>query len=425
MKILYVAPNLPHKPHTGSAQRTALLHHALSELGEVRFVCLHSKEKLTNTDVEQLNSEFGLKAIVPRTGFLTKNPWKQIGKFNKPTAARLGNFWDASRSRFEPDPCLIAAAGVPHLLSDVSLIVGRYTTSLTALGLINRGIPVILDVDDLDSQVALTESSSESSTVARRWVAKRHYKNIVTRESRVFSAMDALFVANPDDRSQTGLEQATILPNIPFLIKGESISVRSPQNTQKIIGCVASWSHRPNIEGMNWFLTNVWPKIMLAIPTACMHIYGSQMSPELKDIWNSQDNVRAIGFVDNVKDAYETMTLSICPVHRGAGTNIKVLESAAYNRLCILTESASRGLTYHKDLKNTLQIATDASEMSNLCVKFLSDIVRLEVATQQFKSAVEKNYSYDSFKKTVLSSVSSVMSSIPDASGVSPLSNPE
>ena len=416
MKILYVSPNLPHKPHTGSAQRTALLHHALSELGEVRLVCLHSNNKLTSTDVEQLTSEFGLEAIIPRTGLLAKNPWKQIGKLNRPTAARLGNFWDASRSRFEPDPCLMAAAGVPNLLRDVSLIVGRYTTSLTALGLINQGIPAILDVDDLDSQVALSELSSESSTVVRKWIAKRHYNNIVTRESRVFSAMDALFVANPDDRSQAGLEHATVLPNIPFLMGGDSVNIRSPETTQKVVGCVASWSYRPNIEGMNWFLKKVWPKILLAKPTACMHIYGSQMSPELKSLWNSQNNVRAIGFVDNVKDAYETMTISICPVQRGAGTNIKVLESAAYNRLCVLTESASRGLTQHRNLKDTLQIATSASDMSELCIKYLSDIRLLEVATQQFKLAVDDNYSYDSFKKTVASSVSTVMSSIPDAS---------
>ena len=415
MKILYVAPNLPHKPYTGSAQRTALLYNALCELGDVGFICLHSQKNLTSTDIDQLTSEFGLRAIVPRSGLISKNPWKTIGKFHLPTAARLGNFWDASRSRFEADRSLIAAAALPHLLSDVSLIVGRYTTSLTALGLVDQEIPTILDVDDLDSQVALSESTSEASTFARRLLAKRHYKSIVERENHVFSAMDALFVANPDDRTQQGLSNATVLPNIPFLPDGNFANLDLPETSRKIIGCIASWSHQPNVEGMNWFLDHVWPDILLANPTAQVNIYGSHMTDKIKYQWNSHHNVTAIGFIDNVRDAYETMSMSICPVQRGAGTNIKVLESAAYNRLCILTKFAARGLTDHKELKNTLQIANSAKEMSKLCIKFMDDSSHLETATKHFKSSIEKNHSYDSFKKTVALSVSAVMTNNPDA----------
>lgn len=78
-----------------------------------------------------------------------------------------------------------------------------------------------------------------------------------------------------------------------------------------------------------------------------------------------------------MKPLYEECSLTVAPVAFGAGTSIKVLESFAYSRTCVMNYHASRGL---EDLPAELReclIANSIAEMSDLIEGVLQEKHRI------------------------------------------------
>lgn len=76
--------------------------------------------------------------------------------------------------------------------------------------------------------------------------------------------------------------------------------------------------------------------------------------------------VEMLGRVEDLRPLSREYSLAIAPVAFGAGTSIKVLESFAYGRPCVMNRYASRGL---EDLPEELAkslIAESISEMADL-----------------------------------------------------------
>lgn len=374
---------------------------------------MQSEASLGSENIAVLRSRYGLSAIAGRSGLVAYPPWSQIARLHYPTAARAANFLDASRSRFKPDRLLIQALDIENIIDKASLIVGRYTTSLACLDLFNRGIPVLLDVDDLDSAALRSEAESISLSSFRRWNARRHLKNVKMLEADIIGQADAVWVVNPEDRIQPGLSHARVLPNIPFLPPNGHFNSLPLNVDNEIVGCVASFGHSPNVEAVNWFLHNVWPQVYQQRPKSEFRIFGSQLPDNLANQWAEVPGVTPIGFIEHVEDAYAQMTLSICPVQRGAGTNIKVLESAMHNRLCILTKSAARGLEAESSVKNSLIVANSSTHMIEIINHYLENPELNRSATSIFSAAVANHYSKSRFTETVQRTINELFNNNP------------
>jgi len=407
VNILFVTPNAPWPPHTGSAQRSALLASALRELGDVTLLCLQAPQSLSGDAKKTLNEQFAHVGISRPTGLDERPPWSRLRQLNRAGTARLANWVDASRSRYARDERLISELEVDRLLLGTDLIVGRYLTSLTRLGLQIRGIPTLLDVDDLDSALFRSESTSPASSRLKQIAAARHLKNVERLESAELDKFDGLWVANPADRQLPALTRAEVLPNIPFLRPGETPNKTLPPDTVTA-GCIASFGHPPNVEGVDWFLEHVWSLVTARNKEARFAIFGSQLNQPLADRWSTVDGVDVVGFVENVADAYAAMTVAVCPVQRGAGTNIKVLEAAVHGRQCVLTQSAARGFTEDETVAKTLAICNEPEQMAECLLKHLSDNSYTRVSAQLFQDAVSTRYSTRVFRASVMKQVESV-----------------
>lgn len=409
MNILLVTPNAPWPPHTGSAQRSALLHQALCKIGNVKTICLQNPKHMGKEQRQNLEDNFGLVATARRWGDLAREPWQTISKLHQPTAARMGNFFGASKYRFAKDRLLINSLDLQNLLKGVDLIVGRYAISVSSLDLIGKNIPCIIDVDDLDSSALLSQIVATDSSPYTQWNAKRHLQNINKVETDILSKAHGLWIANPDDRLKSGLEQAHYLPNIPYYDTDHVNQSTNNLPSEPTIGVIASYKHLPNIESIDWFLEHVWPIVLSEVPNVKFKIYGSQLDASLASKWSRDVNVEIVGFVESVSTAYADISLSICAVQRGAGTNIKVLESAKFNRLCILTKSAARGLTEHKEMKDALVVCENSTQMSEKLCHFLKHPKETKIAAQKMHRAVELHYSKQAFTRKVHDLVYSVL----------------
>ena len=97
-----------------------------------------------------------------------------------------------------------------------------------------------------------------------------------------------------------------------------------------------------NVNGLTWFVDNVFPLILRDYPDCRLKVGGSLC----KAIQNSfsHPNIDLIGFVDNAADLYELGDIAINPVYQGTGLKIKTFESIAYNKITMVHPHSMNGI---------------------------------------------------------------------------------
>jgi glycosyltransferase involved in cell wall biosynthesis len=406
MKILYIAWSVPYPTNVGGRQRTNLLHRALSEIGDVDLIALNDPSRYTEEQLTIMRDEFGLIAMEPITLAGKQGFWRYFYRLSPRWVNRIAHNWNGSKSLYQTDHSLLLRLGDKLNLDQYDLVVGRYAKSLAKLGLPDGETPTLLDVDDLDSDAYQSRIDQLGQSFLARLQLRRHLRNIREAQFSFLKRVKHLWVANPENLEHAELKHSELLQNIPFVATGEPIN-QTPVGDESLSAMtIASYNHRPNVEGVDWFLQKVWPVVLQKQPKAVFNIYGSQMSDELRARWAAHPGVNAIGFVEYVADAYRECALAVCPVLSGAGTNIKVLEAGMHNRMCVVTRVASRGFAA---LGEYLSVCDDAHGMAEAIVNLLSDRESNRAQAEEFAEAVKQRYSYEHFSKVVKHSVEAVL----------------
>jgi hypothetical protein len=382
---------------------------ALREIGEVDVILIGRPSFITDEHLQVLRDEYGMIAHGVPTHPSERGIWPIVQKYaGRTMTKRLAHNIDGSRSRLRPDQKLIHTIGGALDLKKYDLVFGRYANALGNVGFPYL-VPTVLDVDDLDTDVyesRIKLASGPFQRAALGW----HKHNIELGLSRVIASVDHAFVANPSNREFPGLEGASVLPNIPFSQSDDVRPYVAPDVASKTVMVIGSYDYDPNVEGVDWLVEKVWPSVVQVMPEARLKIYGSNMSAAMRKRWSAVLGVDVIGFADSLESAYKDATLSVCPVLRGAGSNIKVIESAAHGRVCLLTEASARGYQDDPDLEPLLPVASSSGEMSANILRYLSAGDELDAMSKRLHEVAHTKYSRSHFISVVKDGVQSAIS---------------
>jgi polysaccharide biosynthesis protein PslH len=206
----------------------------------------------------------------------------------------------------------------------------------------------------------------------------------------VLRAVDALVPITPEDASAFSrmLKGASHAVHVlPFAMRPPTIrpGIVLP-NTVFHIGAM-DWA--PNVEGVNWLVKEVWPRVLAKMPHATLHLAGKQL--EKTDERFNGKNITVHG---EVGDAFEFMgsyAVMAVPLLGGGGMRVKLVEGMALGKPIVTTTIGAEGTGVKSD-RHLLIADTPGAFAEALCL-LLEEPGRATALGENAKTFVASNFS--------------------------------
>ncbi len=105
---------------------------------------------------------------------------------------------------------------------------------------------------------------------------------------------------------------------------------------------IGSLDWMPNLEGLTWFLKEVWPEVYHKYPDLTLHIAGRNTPNWLMQ--KAPENVMIHGEIEDALSFIIDHPIMIVPLFSGSGMRVKILESMALSRITITTSIGLEGI---------------------------------------------------------------------------------
>jgi polysaccharide biosynthesis protein PslH len=150
---------------------------------------------------------------------------------------------------------------------------------------------------------------------------------------------------------------------------------------------------RSNIDGIEFLLRAVWPRVHAVRPQARMLIAGRNPPPALMtEAASSGMNWHFTGSVDDIRPHLHEGDISLIPLRVGSGTRLKAFEAIASGLPVVSTTLGVEGLGLTPG-KHFLAADTDAA-FADAILALLADTPRRIAMAQAGRALLEARYSW-------------------------------
>ena len=204
------------------------------------------------------------------------------------------------------------------------------------------GIPVSSDTHevkyDLLRRTALTASGALS-----KLLPYLYYKLGKAEELQLCGRFDLLIATTEPDRQlflrDIPRQKIEVIQNGAGYAFFEDLGIPQEPLTMVFTGL---FTHQPNVQGIRWFLDQVFPLVLQAQPAARVFVVGKAPPSDVSA--RASANVIVTGFVDDVRPYMARAQVYIIPLLSGGGIRGKALEAMAMKRPIVTTTIGVEGI---------------------------------------------------------------------------------
>jgi polysaccharide biosynthesis protein PslH len=133
------------------------------------------------------------------------------------------------------------------------------------------------------------------------------------------------------------------------------------------VGFAGNFGHRPNAEGLAWFMREVWPLVLACLPQARFVVAGGKPPESL--VAMSAVGVEFAGFVPDIFDFYAANSVTVVPLLSGGGVKIKTVEAMLAGSAVVATRIGIEGTSAEHSIHAL--VADEATEFAAAIVQVL------------------------------------------------------
>lgn len=251
---------------------------------------------------------------------------------------------------------------------------------------------LVLDTHEIAYDLARQMSRGDSGP-ARRLYGSLNWRKLRREERAAFRGADGLCVCSvADERRLLADVPSAITAVIPNAADVESLQPRpsDPPPDGRTVVFFGHLSTFPNVDGVSYFLREIWPRIAAARPEARCRIIGAQPPPSLREL--SGPGVEIVGFVQDLRPHLASAAAVVVPLRVGGGTRLKIVEGMAAGKAIVSTSLGAEGIEAVPE--RDILIADDAASFAASVVRLLESPPLAERIGRAARQLAVERYSW-------------------------------
>ena len=161
---------------------------------------------------------------------------------------------------------------------------------------------------------------------------------------------------------------------------------------------VGGFRHPPNVDGVRWFLAEVFPLVRARLPDVLFHCIGAEPPDEIRALAGIP-GVRLHGHVPDIAPWMDGCRVAVAPLRYGAGVKGKVNLSMAHGQPVVATPCAVEGM-FLREGEDVL-VAGDARGFADAVVRLHEDEALWSTLARNGMDNVARHFSFDAARDTV------------------------
>jgi glycosyltransferase involved in cell wall biosynthesis len=244
----------------------------------------------------------------------------------------------------------------------------------------------------------------ERLAYSERFIPRRKYLEFLARrlksyETEQINRFHQIFaISEPDRQSILRFGCETNLEVFPVALDFEKYITEPVKFGFPTLFHLGAMDWRPNKEGLEWFLNEIWPDIEKLNSELRIYIAGKHMQQQFFDY--ESDNIVVEGEILDAVDFINSKAIMIVPLLSGSGMRVKIIEGMAMRKCIIATTMAAEGIKCEHG--RDILIADTPDEFYRSILQCITNPVKWAEIGENARKTAEKYYNISTISPRML-----------------------
>jgi len=300
------------------------------------------------------------------------------------------------------------------LASAVDLVHVDMLPLMSLIGNPARRVPVVLNAHNVEHLLLRQRAAIEP-----RWPQRLFLRNQVAKlqayERDACRGASHILACSQDDADALAAlapeTQVSIVPNGVDTERNRPAASAIPDHPPRLV-FVGQMGWFPNRDGAQWFLDEVFPRILAERPDAEFVLVGKPQG--LRVPAPLRDRVRLPGFVENLDSVLHQAAVYVVPLRTGSGTRLKVLEAMAFGKAIVTTHIGAQGIELEPGAEALF--ADSADDFAAAVLRLIADPHEAARLGSAARTKAQRLYDWDTIGRQVVTTYARLLQDQRDAS---------
>jgi glycosyltransferase involved in cell wall biosynthesis len=249
--------------------------------------------------------------------------------------------------------------------------------------------PCVLFQHNVESSLWQRMASRETNPALKLSYAIESSKMTGYERATLHRFHHIIAVSEHDRQQMLKMDPGGQVTVVPTGVDTQKFTVAPPSSIEPPrIVFTGSMDWEPNVDAIDFFCGQIWPRILKEFPNAVFQIVGR--NPAAKVLRQASDSVQVTGTVASVEEYLQKASVVVVPLRIGGGTRLKIFEAMAMGKALVSTSIGAEGLEVESG--RDVLLAEDAIAFADAVLLLLREV---EIRRRLEKAAVETAGKYD------------------------------
>ena len=206
-------------------------------------------------------------------------------------------------------------------------------------------------------------------------ITKKAYLKILSGQLKkyelaILEEVDGIATISIEDyKKYLSLKSNKPIINIPFGVDLKNYNPNRKKVEKRSLFHLGAMDWAPNVEGVDWFISKVWPKVLNKLPDAKFYLAGKAMPEKYKKLVSR--NIFCLGEIKDAKEFMNEKEIMVVPLLSAGGIRVKIIEGMAMKKCIISTKTGADGIDYKNGVN--IHIAETADEFAAKIISMVNE----------------------------------------------------